>query len=407
MADAPLYAQVDGHLSVLADVVPDVSQADGSQAVTELRTRIFVERRQDAGQHLRFNLAGYVDGLLGDRDATGASGTAVDAIARPADLFAEVTTTRFDVRAGFSRLVWGRLDEFQPTDVVNPIDLTRFLLEGRSEARLPMAMVSGRVFLPASSTVEAVVAPVFRASTFDQLEEATSPFNVLPGASAERVEPATSWSNVQGGARLTTTTGRVDWALVAYRGFRTFPTLTLTSPGVVRETFPRFTMIGGDFETVRGAWGFRGEFAAFVRDERQSSTLAAGVSGRTVEGGVGADRRAGDYRFAGSVLVTHTATDDSPAGRLARLADPAIAGTEALIVGSADRSFARDTRRIQAFVAYDPDDDSAFARLIGAISVRDNVWLEGSGGLFAGSSLGAAGGLAGRDFVYARLKVFF
>jgi hypothetical protein len=131
------------------------------------------------------------------------------------------------------------------------------------------------------------------------------------------------------------------------------------------------------------------------------------VPGRTIEGGVGADRRAGDYRVSVNVLVTHTATDDSPAGRLARLADPAIQGTDALVVASAERTFARDTRRVQAFTAYDPDDDSAFARVIAAVSLRDNVWLEGSGGLFVGTSVGPGGRLTGRDFLYARLKVFF
>ena len=398
---------MDGHVSVLVDVVPDVSEADGSQGVAELRTRVFVERRHDAGEHVRFNLAGYVDGLLGDREATGGSSAATDAIARPADLYGEFRTTRFDLRAGFSRLVWGRLDEFQPTDVVNPIDLTRFLLEGRSEARLPVALVSGRVFLPRSSTLEGVVAPIFRASTFDQLQEATAPFNVLPGAAAERVEPATSWSNLQGGSRLTSTVGRVDWALAAYRGFRTFPTLTAAPSGVLSETFPRFTMIGADLETVRGAWSLRGEIAAFVVDQLRPSIAAAGVPGRTIEGGVGADRRAGDYRVSATVLVTHTATDDSPAGRLARFADPGIEGTDALMVGSADRSFSRDTRRVRVFAVYDPDDDSVFARVIAAISVRDDVWLEGSGGLFVGSSLDAVGRLTGRDFLYARLKVFF
>jgi hypothetical protein len=416
VAPPDAHAQVDGHVSVLVDVVPDVSEADGSlpaeagshaQGVIELRTRLFVERRQDAGEHVRFNLSGYVDGLLGDREATGGRGTTTDAIARPGDLFGEFRTARFDLRAGFSRLVWGRLDEFQPTDVVNPIDLTRFLLEGRSEARLPVALVSARIFLPHSSTLEAVVAPVFRASTFDQLEEGTSPFNALPRAATERDEPATSWSNVQGGGRLTATVGRVDWALSAYRGFRTFPTFSVSPLGILRQTFPRFTMIGADFETVRGAWGLRGEVAAFVADRLRSSIVPGDVPGRTIEGGVGADRRAGDYRVSASVLVTHMVTDDSPAGRLARFADPDLEGTDALIVGSADRSFSRDTRRVQAFAAYDPDDDSAFARVIGAISLRDNVWLEGSGGLFAGSSLGAAGRLTGRDFLYARLKVFF
>ena len=401
------YAQVDGHVSLMMDVVPDVSEAEGDQGVVELRTRVFVERRQDAGEHLRFNFSGYVDGLVADREATGASGTATDAHARPEELFAELTTAPFDLRAGFSRLSWGRLDEFQPTDVVNPIDLTRFLLEGRSEARLPVVLVLGRVFLPRSSTLEAVVVPVFRASTFDQLEESTAPFNVFAGARAERMEPATTWSNLQGGGRLTSTVGRVDWALVAYRGFRAFPTVTLAPPGTLRETFPRFTMVGGDFETVRGGWGFRGEVAAFVADELQPSVVAAAVPGRTIEGGVGADRRAGDYRLAASVLVTHAASDDSPAGRLARVVDPGIDGTEALVVASADRNFSRDTRRVRALAVYDPDDDSAFARVIGAINVRDNVWFEGSGGLFVGSSLGAVGQLTGRDFFYVRLKVFF
>jgi hypothetical protein len=45
--------------------------------------------------------------------------------------------------------------------------------------------------------------------------------------------------------------------------------------------------------------------------------------------------------------------------------------------------------------------------VIGAFSLRDNVWLEGSGGLFTGTSLDVIGRLTRRDFLYARLKVFF
>jgi hypothetical protein len=41
------------------------------------------------------------------------------------------------------------------------------------------------------------------------------------------------------------------------------------------------------------------------------------------------------------------------------------------------------------------------------VSLRDNLWLEGSGGLFAGSSLDTIGRLTHRDFAYARLRVFF
>lgn len=347
-------------------MLPDVSGAPGNQHVPELRTRLVAERRQDVGERLRINLAAHVDALVADREATGGAGTSTDAIVRPGDLYAEYAAPRFDVRAGFSRIVWGRLDEFQPTDVVNPLDLARFLLEGRSEARLPVALVRTRVFLPASSTLEAVLVPAFRAGRFDQLEEETSPFNLAAGAPVPpSPEPATSWENVQGGGRFTSTIGRVDWGVSAYRGIAPF------------APYERFTMLGGDFETVRGPWGVRGE-AAWFKDER-------------FEAGLGADRRAGDYRVAANVLVTGSERD----------------GTDLLVVGAADRSFARETRTMRVLGVYDPTDGTGFARVIAATSLRDDVWLEGSAGVFAGSALDTIGRLTRRDFFYARLKVFF
>jgi hypothetical protein len=190
----------------------------------------------------------------------------------------------------------------------------------------------------------------------------------------------------------------------AYRGLRTFPALTLLQtaallgepsptfapPTEVLETFPRFTMVGADFETVRGPWGVRGEIGAFVDDGLQERERARVVDGRSVEGGVGADRRAGDYRVAGNVLWSWRSTD----------------GADLSLVVSADRSFARETRTVRVLAVYDPSDGTAFGRVIAAASVRDNVWLEGSGGLFTGSAPDILGQLTRRDFVYARLKIF-
>ena len=83
------------------------------------------------------------------------------------------------------------------------------------------------------------------------------------------------------------------------------------------------------------------------------------------------------------------------------------AGTELNVVIAADRSFARETRTVRVFAVYDPTDGTTFARVIGAISLRDSVWVEGSGGLFIGTSDDTLGRLSTRDFVYARLRVFF
>ena len=82
----------------------------------------------------------------------------------------------------------------------------------------------------------------------------------------ERREPPFGTGSLQGGARVTSTAGRVDWGASFYRGLRTFPTVTVRpSQPPLLETFPRYTMVGADFETVRGAWGVRGEAAFFDR----------------------------------------------------------------------------------------------------------------------------------------------
>lgn len=426
---SPVVAQLHGSISVTFDALPDLSDARGRQSASELRTRVFVERRDQLGEHVRLTLSGYADGLLADRGALGASAPSSAAVARPSDLFAELTYSHVALRLGFSRVVWGRLDEFQPTDVVNPLDLTRFLLDGRTEARLSVPIVSARVFLPKETTIEAIAVPAFVPGRFDQLGERTSPFNVglPPSAVVRREEPATTPGNLQGGVRLTSTVRRVDWGVSTFRGFRSFPVAIgpargappMIQAGGYVETFPRFTMIGGDFETVHGKWGLRGEAAAFVDDERQGVTVDDGAvrlfeqKGRSLDAGVGVDRRAGDYRVAGDVLWSYRSVaqaDDS----------------DVTLVASAERRFAAETRTIRLLAVYDPG-DAVFVRTIVVFSVRDDIAIEGSGGLFTGSSstpdltgsglpMTGVNGLddrdtlarfARRDFLYARLRVTF
>ena len=433
LISVPAFAQINGHASVIVDALPDVDSAPGRQSVVESRVRLFAERRDELGPHIRLNVAGYVDGLIADRGYPAAAGLHIgprgltaDAIVRPADLFVDIVTPHFDVRLGAARLVWGRLDEFQPTDVVNPIDLSRFLMEGRSEARLPVGLVRARAFLPRSTTLEAVVVPHFRRGRFDQLDEPSSPFNLTQSlapvgsaatdSAARGTRPTVAEprgiESLQGGLRLTSTTARVDWSVSAYRGRRAFPISTLaagTEPQafVIRESFPRFTMIGGDFETVRGLWGVRGEVAAFVDDELQSTRLVRGVPARSLTAGIGVDRKAGDYRIAANALWAWSGVDDGDPSARPFAGDEEIERTDMSFVIAADRSFARETRTLRLFGVYDPADATAFARVIGAVSVRENVWLEGSAGVFTGSSLDVIGRLTHRDFLYARLKVFF
>ena len=414
VADAQTYRRPTGSISATGDWFPN------QQDAVELRARAFVEQKIDARESLRFTFSGFGEALVARRPGTAEPAVATG-ILRPHEASLELRLGQLDLYAGYGRVVWGRLDELQPTDVVNPLDLSRFFFEGRSEARLPVTLVRSRWYFSDDVSIEGVYVPFFRRGRFDQLDEETSPFNIAiapgPGVDAcpppgcppvltpERREPAAGWDSAQGGVRFGATSGRLDWSLSAYRGFEPFgvyetvviPPSTTSPIGAVRvdQRFPRFTMLGGDFETVAGQWGLRGEAAVFVRDNFQTPGPAA-VEGESLDTGIGVDRRAGDYQFSATVLFHHERPDAVDGAR-----------SDVSFIVSADRTFARERYRARAFTVYNPSEGSSFVRVIATATVFDELALEGSGGLFAGDGRDPIGRFGDSDFVYARLKYYF
>jgi hypothetical protein len=385
---AGLLAQArppSGFVSAFLDHVPN-------RDATELRARVFAEEKADAGPRVRIAVAGYVEGLIADRN-----GSVTDAIVEPQEATLTVRGRRAELTAGLGRVVWGRLDELQPTDVVTPLDVSRFFFEGRSEARLAVPLVRGRLFAGDKASVEAVYVPFFRRARFDRLDEPTSPFNIAPQTPApiEDRAPARIAANAQGGARVSVTTGRVDWSVSAYDGFRPFGLYTVTPQGTIERTYARFTMLGADVETARGAWTARGELAIFPRDAFQPAGSPAVFDGRSFDAGGGVDRKAGVYRLSGDVLVHRQAYDEGGSR------------TDVSIIASADREFARQKYEGRLFAVYNPRDASGFVRGIAVANVRDNVKLEGSIGWFAGSGEDTIGRFSDSDFLYVRIRYFF
>ena len=303
----------------------------------------------------------------------------------------------FDVRAGIGTIVWGRLDEVQPTDVINPLDASKYLLEGRADARLPVTHARVRWFAGEKATVEAVWVPLFTRGRYDVLDEASSPFNLL--ADAERCTPSPACPPVaqfiraRAGAVAADVARRrpperdhaAGWtgrspSTAAFRASaasrpgrsacRPARRRDFIPPVIVFETYPRFTMIGGDAETVRGDWAIRGEMAVTTGDTVVIGTSPIGAEGRSVRAGIGADRKAGAIRLNGTVLVEHRVADAQPQLGIAGGADTNVS----LVVGG-DRGFARDTRTVRVFGAWNVADSSGFARTIGTWSLRDNLSL--------------------------------
>jgi hypothetical protein len=403
---AAAQAPATGYVSVFLDRFPNRDS-------TELRARGFAEAKVDAGPHVRLTASGFAEGLLADR-----GGRVTDAIAEPQELSIAFHAKRFDVSAGLERVVWGRLDEIQPTDVINPIDVSRFFFEGRSEARMAVPLVQAKVYAGDKASIEGIYVPFFRRGRFDRLAERSSPFNLEPGVTCPAIscpapvfvpnEPARTAANAQGGARVNVTSGRVDWSVSAYRGFRPFGiyTLSLSPARPLSIEFPRFTMIGGDFETVAGPWVVRGEATAFVRDAFQAPAAASALTGRSFDAGAAVDRKAGDYRISGQVILHRERYDGLPRAQATGGLE-ALSRTDVSLVASADRSFRRQKYQSRLFGVYNPKNGSGFARAIFSASLRDNVALEGSLGWFAGSGLDTISRFADSDFVYLRLKYFF
>ena len=413
-----------GYVSLFTDYLPN--RAD----TVEGRIRLYAEEKIDVSSRLRLTASGFAEGLLARRPVRGQALESADpapgeretaAVVRLHDAHVEFSGDRGDLLVGLARIVWGRLDEVQPTDVVNPLDVSRFFFDGRSEARLPVAAVRGRVFLAEKMSLEAVYVPLFRRGRFDQIEEGTAPFGLdastgphacpppacQPAAQVVTVDrPDARFDNAQGGVRFNATSGRTDWSVSAFRGFEPFA-LYRIDPGAAGQgrlaisgRHPRFTMIGGDFETVRGPWGIRGEVAAFVDDSFQTQALDT-RAGSSIDAGAGVDRSVGDVRISATVLfhqeqydLQHGAAGDD--GR-----------RDLSLVFSTDRTFARERYRLRGFAVANTLEGSGFVRGIAGAELADNVALEGSAGWFIGRGADVIGRYHDRDFLYLRLKYSF
>lgn len=399
--------ELNGHVSLLADALP-------RRDAVEFRPRAGVEITYSARRSIRLKFDGFAEALAADRGGHGYTG---EAAMQVRESWAEISGGRAELRAGFGRLVWGRLDEIQPSDVINPLDSARFLFDGRAEARLPVAFVRTRVFASENLQIEGVLVPFFRRGSFDELDESSSPFNllsdvVLPAsvtlqsAGIERQDPGRTWSNMSGGGRVAATVGRVDVASAVYRGFEGFGPVTfeitsgLPGPAVVGrlvQRFPRFTMVSGDFETVTGDWAWRGEVAVFTEKTLTLPAGAGSIGGRAIDAGVGVDRKTGDFRVFGSVILHREWSAEATVA----------ARTDLNVVGSIERTFGNDTYLARAFAVVNPGDGSGFVRGLVVWRYRDNAAFEASAAAFVGTGDDTIARFKTRDFVLARLRWLF
>ena len=189
----------------------------------------------------------------------------------------------FSVRLGRQIIVWGRADKFNPTDNLTPTDYQ--ILSPNDEAqRFGTAALQVQYFATAQYTVTGIVLPAFHSSIL--------PSGLYP-PQLTGSQPVQDYSlhTLEWALKLDKAGGRLDWSVSYYHGYALLPAVLVNSKFQPLLTNPRINVLGADFATTAGQFGFRGE-AAYTRVK--SATVALATPPKSYFYSVlGADRQVG------------------------------------------------------------------------------------------------------------------
>lgn len=177
--------------------------------------------------------------------------------------YVEIAETDWELRVGRQLIPWGRADEINPTDVISPKNYTLLLPEGPAAYRGGVNALRLDTFLPGRLRMIGVYVPF--------AEQTTIPLSDLPEGArlAERL-PAIRFDNGSAGIKLDRSGGKVDASLAYYYGYNLLPEVRVVEAhanqtgGITADAdlaHGRQHMIGADFATAAGRFGYRGEVA--------------------------------------------------------------------------------------------------------------------------------------------------
>ena len=187
-----------------------------------------------------------------------------------------------EFRIGKMLLNWGRTDEINFIDLINPEDLSEFYSIDKQERKIPTLLLDGLLYI-GSFTLEAVWLPFFEPARVPSsgpwaqrsLLEAKKFFALMGGDfneldfSAKDDEGRRDIINSETAIRFSGMLSSFDFGLVFFYGYNDLPALKtdvndLGQPAPI-VTYRRFHGYGLDFTYSVSGYGFRGE--ALYRDK--------------------------------------------------------------------------------------------------------------------------------------------
>lgn len=256
------------------------------------------------------------------------------------------------ITAGAQKIVWGRIDEFPPTDRLSTHDLTRYIMDDLADRRRASPAIRYEQFF-GQQKLDLVFLPWFREAELPGASSVWFPVNQQSGqilglkstpatvALIKSVPVDVDASNSDGGfgVRYSGSGEGMDYALTVQKVRQSLPYFSYNSArGVLEAKYPRSWLVGGDVgvEAMGAIWrleaGWMGD-APVTRADGSYDTV------KSVTWGAGVEFFPGDGDARVNLQLTGINHDDAPA---------VIDRTEIyLFGGSFEIPFAQDQWRLK------------------------------------------------------------
>jgi len=242
------------------------------------------------------------------------------------ETFVQYRADSYRITGGMQKILWGRIDEFPPTDRVSTQDLSRYILDDLSDRRRASAALRFEHF-SGSSKLDLVFLPHFREAELPGVDSVWFPVNQrsgeilgLPSTPASRalvrsspVETRASDSDGGFGVRYSNSGSGMDYAVTLQRARQSLPYFNYNSArGVLEAHYPRSWVVGGDFgiEAAGAIWRLEG---AWLSDTPVTRISGAYDTVRSVNWGAGVEFFPGDGDARVNLQLTGVNHIDAPA----------------------------------------------------------------------------------------------
>ncbi len=186
------------------------------------------------------------------------------------ETFVRYRADNFRITAGAQKIVWGRIDEFPPTDRLSTHDLTRYIMDDLADRRRASPAIRYEHFF-GQQKLDLVFLPYFREAELPGSSSVWFPVNRQSGEILGlRSTPATVAlvksapvdvdapdSDGGFGLRYSGAGAGVDYALTVQKARQSLPYFSYNSVrGVLEAKYPRSWLVGGDVgvEAMGAIW---------------------------------------------------------------------------------------------------------------------------------------------------------